>query len=444
MEFRTHDVALVTADSELEAAVRRSLPAKQSLLVLSPTAELPAGVVKHWWVDLDGAAAHFVAKARVLFVRDSDPVIAPCNVSCVQKPISDALASRLWSQPDQDSTDQRESIPGWIVDYHDLDLRGLTHKLVTRLPVRLGYEYAAVYLLDPTRKRLCLVDATDRRLADYDLAVAPDCPLHWATLNNRFVVGESAREACSKLGLCPPVAIPDVPLLIAPLGVPSDPLGAILFTHRAASGLTELGLPLGSVFSFLGRAVYHARRYDLARVEARIDALTGLYNYRWLIENLEREIRRAERFDERLSIALVDLDGMKCVNDRLGHCAGDSLLRQVADRIRAALRQTDTAARAGGDEFVILLPGADTAGAENVERRLTREIANIEVEPGSKLTIRASVGLAEWRPGWNVEHLLDAADRAMYEVKYRNRAAPTLADGVVPQALGSSLTAPAA
>lgn len=442
MESSRYDVALMTTDAALEAAVRQFQPSERRVAVVAPGVRTVTAA--EWWVDLDAADASLEGPTRFCFVREFEPVLARPNVTYLNKPLSAADAARLWAPADGKPACDPDPLPGWIADYQDLDLRSLCHKMVTRLPARLGYSNAAVYLFDPTRTRLCLTDATNRHLADYELNGSGDCPVSWVARQARFILGESAREACRRLGLRPPATTQDGAILIAPLAAGGESFGTVLFSHRVASEVTELGLRLGGLFSFIGQAVQHARSYELARVEARIDALTGLYNYRWLIENLEREIRRAERFGEPLSVALVDLDAMKLVNDRFGHQAGDGLLRQVAERIRAVMRQTDAAARIGGDEFVLLLPGADANGAEQVERRLLREIAGIEIDPTRLVAARASIGLVEWRSGWTVGQLLDAADRAMYAVKYRNRG-PALEEGAESGGPhGVSITAPAA
>jgi diguanylate cyclase (GGDEF)-like protein len=173
-----------------------------------------------------------------------------------------------------------------------------------------------------------------------------------------------------------------------------------------------------AVLSFAGRALSHARLHEQARIEARVDGLTGLYNYRWMTETLRRELQRAQRHDVPLTLLMLDLDGLKQVNDRCGHRAGDAVLRHVAAVIRSALREADSAARCGGDEFVLLLPDTDAAGAMHVAERVVRGLRDARCgHGGQELPVAASVGVAQWRSGWTVEQWIEAADQAMYAAK---------------------------
>jgi diguanylate cyclase (GGDEF)-like protein/PAS domain S-box-containing protein len=150
------------------------------------------------------------------------------------------------------------------------------------------------------------------------------------------------------------------------------------------------------------------------------DELTGLWNRGRLLEELDRFLAEQRRSDDRAgSLLFVDLDGFKQVNDALGHAAGDELLRVVAQTIEARVRYTDTVARMGGDEFVVLLPGTTTTQAARVAEKITAAVA--EVWPGGR-SGGASVGVAAVEPGrGTAAEVLATADRAMYEVKRGRR-----------------------
>ncbi|MCK4178124.1 GGDEF domain-containing protein [Aciditerrimonas ferrireducens] len=150
---------------------------------------------------------------------------------------------------------------------------------------------------------------------------------------------------------------------------------------------------------------------DRATDAARRDPLTGLGNRRALEETAGALLARLARHDGRLTVALVDLDGLKQVNDRLGHMAGDRLLVEFADRLRAVLRASDHAFRVGGDEFVVLLPGATPEGADHVFRRLRQQ--------GPACT-RGLALVPDEAP--DLETALRLADRRLYAAKTRGRA----------------------
>lgn len=148
---------------------------------------------------------------------------------------------------------------------------------------------------------------------------------------------------------------------------------------------------------------------------ATTDALTGLANLHFLRETLRHEIQRARRYDLPLTLIMIDMDGLKAINDRLGHEAGNDALRHLAAQIGASLRSADFAARFGGDEFAILLPHA---GAEEGARMAERLRSSLEGETRLPYPLRASFGVATARGARaDADELLEEADRALYQAK---------------------------
>jgi diguanylate cyclase (GGDEF)-like protein len=161
---------------------------------------------------------------------------------------------------------------------------------------------------------------------------------------------------------------------------------------------------------------------DRRRIEAQLrqlsvsDPLTGLANYRQLITVIEGEIRRSQRTERPFALVLLDLDGLKKINDRHGHLVGSRALCRLAAALRGASRAIDTAARFGGDEFALVLPETDEAEAWQVARRVEERLPR----DGEKPRISASSGVAVYPgDGDSVEALIMVADRALYEMKGR-------------------------
>ena len=158
------------------------------------------------------------------------------------------------------------------------------------------------------------------------------------------------------------------------------------------------------------------KRLDDERVSARRDFLTGLGNRRDFCERAEVEMERARRSGQPTTVAYLDLDNFKEVNDRLGHAMGDRALREVAKGLAAHLRLTDIAARMGGDEFAILLPDTDAASARATLLKLQELLLWIMKQNGWPVTF--SIGAVTFLvPPSSVEGMLQRADHFMYDVK---------------------------
>jgi diguanylate cyclase (GGDEF)-like protein len=149
---------------------------------------------------------------------------------------------------------------------------------------------------------------------------------------------------------------------------------------------------------------------------ARTDYLTGAVNGRSFSELAEAEINRARRHGHSFSVAFMDIDDFKLVNDRRGHSAGDRLLQLVSDTIRANVRTVDTVARLGGDEFAVLMPETGDSAAQVVMRRVRRELLEVAGRRGFPVTF--SIGIVTWdNPPASTDDVLRAADEMMYAAK---------------------------
>ena len=154
---------------------------------------------------------------------------------------------------------------------------------------------------------------------------------------------------------------------------------------------------------------------------ATIDSKTGLANYRLFVKRLHEEWVRAERYGQALSLVMLDLDDFKRVNDTLGHQAGDRALREFAMLVSGGARATDLPARYGGEEFAVLLPHTEGERAERVAERIRAAVADftfLEADHRLKITVSAGVATFPSNPAIvSAEHLVAAADRALYTAK---------------------------
>lgn len=176
--------------------------------------------------------------------------------------------------------------------------------------------------------------------------------------------------------------------------------------------------------------------YQRERDLSRIDPLTRIANRRAMFEAASQAKRLAERNRAPLSICYIDVDNFKRVNDRFGHNAGDHVLTAVAATIAAALRPSDSVARVGGDEFVVLLPGANQDDAAGIMRRVEQELEHEMKQHRYPVTF--SIGIASFiSPLGSVPDMLAEADQAMYARKSRSRHRRDASE-LVSQAIASS------
>ena len=175
-----------------------------------------------------------------------------------------------------------------------------------------------------------------------------------------------------------------------------------------------MGVTSVIALTLAAEASQRRRAEERANSLAITDPLTGLANYRRLIEVLGLEIGRSRRTKRSFTILLLDLDGLKALNDTLGHLVGNQALIRLARVLQANCRATDIAGRYGGDEFVLMLPEATQDGALQLARRISEDLAN----DGQQPPLTVSVGTAMFpQDGEAVERLIGAADRALYEAK---------------------------
>ena len=217
---------------------------------------------------------------------------------------------------------------------------------------------------------------------------------------------------------------------IARLEVHSQIRGVAVFASHNPEPLSEDSLGLFEILVTQATvALENARLFAQAQRLATRDELTGLYNRRHFLELLEREISRAERYDQPMAVIMIDIDGgnrdnlgLKAINDTYGHQAGDTLLKTVGNFLYENIRRADVVARYGGDEFVLLAPQTGSEKAPALAARLCRELREESfVVAGLTLHITVSVGIASFRrgAGYDAATMIHLADQAMYCAKER-------------------------
>ncbi|QAU33017.1 EAL domain-containing protein [Janthinobacterium sp. 17J80-10] len=221
-------------------------------------------------------------------------------------------------------------------------------------------------------------------------------------------------------------------LLVLPIRYQGKPIGSLAFfsvTEPIVVGESDLQL-LEKLSAFLGTAIINCKNFALNQAQnaelerlATHDVLTGLPNRALLRDRLQQGIARWTRQGQKATVAFVDLDHFKDINDTLGHSAGDRALVSITNRLRDCLRQSDTVARFGGDEFVLILEDPDNNGGhEMVLQRVLAALCEPIRDMVQDITLSCSIGYSCYPDdGEDVDTLLNAADVAMYQAKQLGR-----------------------
>jgi diguanylate cyclase (GGDEF)-like protein len=224
-----------------------------------------------------------------------------------------------------------------------------------------------------------------------------------------------------------------VPLAAAAAGFAFRGLRALLQPGSVAAEMTtDSALNVGSALSYVVIALaFHATLITLVvgrllaelQHRARHDGLTGLLNRRAMEEAMDAQMQRSQRNGESFSVLMLDLDHFKAINDRFGHAVGDRALKHAGALLKAGVREVDSVARFGGEEFVALMPGAGIEAARAVAERLREDLVTHPLaSDAANVSLSASIGLAQWDdPGEDASHLLARADAALYCAKLQGR-----------------------
>lgn len=243
----------------------------------------------------------------------------------------------------------------------------------------------------------------------------------WALRRGRLHLVESAAQGllCSHLPQPAPASYLCIPLIAQ-----GDSLGVLYLGARAHAWPDARQRLAATVADQLGLAVANLKLRETLRNQSIRDPLTGLFNRRYLEETLERELRRADRGQGGLGVVMIDLDRFKQFNDTHGHDAGDLLLREFGRILQSAIRSGDVACRYGGEEFVLIMPGASLDATRNRAEQIRESVKQLFVSHRGQSvgSLTMSAGLAVFpQHGSTADVLVQAADAALYRAKADGR-----------------------
>lgn len=226
----------------------------------------------------------------------------------------------------------------------------------------------------------------------------------------------------------PWISLPIRSLICLPLCIKDNTIGVFLIASKQENFFSAYETKIFEVIAaHTATQIQNAMMYQQMEKMATTDGLTGLFNHRHFQETLSRELERAERYNERVSLLLVDIDHFKKVNDTYGHPAGDKILKGVAKILASSIRGVDAAARYGGEEFAVILVNTDGRGALETAERIRRIIENSKFNTGTaSIKITSSLGIAVFPGDTGIDDgaqrlLISRADNALYLAKKEGR-----------------------
>ena len=302
--------------------------------------------------------------------------------------------------------------------------------LCAALPAATGCDVGTVWLADEETGRVVLVEATDTDGRPLPIDEPPasfdpeDLPIPGGALTKPVLLDVTQPAVREMFGEVADAFAESAMVPIGPRGSVAAVAVATFVTPLAGAARSGIGERLRGLADQALIAFENARLIEAMRHQALHDDLTGLPKRVLADDRCRQALARRERTGEEVALLFIDVDDFKAINDTYGHAAGDELLRAVGERLSGELRASDTCARVGGDEFVVILTGpAGTAGGAEVAERLTRSLDQPFQLGDRTVTVTASIGIA-WADEQVVsfDQLVARADAAMYDAKAQGKA----------------------
>lgn len=307
-----------------------------------------------------------------------------------------------------------------------LDVKRIADLCVTEIPRLIGAKLASLYLLDESSDILHLEKNNHPFLINniVSLNQNPPSPMVAAIRSRELLVvdGEESLRGPQISGTLRQFSgnYKGRSCIIAPLVCHGRVVGVLNFSEKIGGGsFTSDDIAIVELFRHLiGASIGNIHLFEKTQRQAKTDGLTGMLNHRTFYEQLEIELRRAQRYSTNLSIIMADVDNLKPINDNYGHKAGDMAIKQIARRISACIRQIDIAARYGGDEFAVILPNTSLEDAVVVAERMVEMVKSTPmIWEGHRISLSISVGVGQYSPDSCMSDVTKATDQALYAAK---------------------------
>ncbi len=307
-----------------------------------------------------------------------------------------------------------------------LDIERIANVCVENIPNLVGVRFASLYILDETNNILHLQKYNHPFLINkiVSLNQNPPSPMVMAVRSKKLIqvgnIDTHKKPIIKRSQRAFAENYRTSNCVIAPLICQEGVVGVLNLADKVdGDSFSCEDIALIELFSQLvGGSIGNIKLFEKIQRQATRDGLTGLANHRTFYEILEKELWRSRRYGGPISLIMVDIDNLKKINDAHGHRAGDKVIRQISRKIRECVRQIDTPARYGGDEFAVILPNTSLADGIVVAERMVDVVANSPITwKKEQIALSISVGLGQYDADTTPEDITGRSDQALYTAK---------------------------
>ena len=307
-----------------------------------------------------------------------------------------------------------------------LDIERIADVCVKNLPEMVNVRFASLYLLDEANSMLHLHKHNHPFLINkiVSLNQSPPSPMVMAIRSKQLILVDDIdthkKPVIRKSQRAFAGNYQTNSCAIVPLVCQDRVVGVLNLADKVNSDqFNSNDIALIELFGqLIGASIGNINLFEKIQHQATTDGLTGLVNHKTFYEILEKELWRSRRYGGQISVIMVDVDNLKKTNDTYGHRAGDKVIKEISRKIKECIRQIDTAARYGGDEFAVILPNTALGDATIVAQRMVASVAGSPATWKKELIpLSISVGLGQYDADTNPEDITSRSDQALYLAK---------------------------
>lgn len=330
------------------------------------------------------------------------------------------------SNPAQGGVSLLERITPLARQINCLDIERIANVCVKNIPDLVGARFASLYILDETNDILHLQKYNHPFLINKIVSINqnPPSPMVMAVKSKELIqvrdIDTHKKPIIRKSQRAFAEHYETTNCIIAPLICQDRVVGVLnLADKMEGDSFSCDDIALIELFSQLvGASVGNIKLFEKIQRQATTDGLTGLANHKTFYEILEKELWRTRRYGGQISLIMVDIDNLKKINDAYGHRAGDKVIREISRKIRTCIRQIDTAARYGGDEFAVILPNTSLADAVVAAERMVGAVSDSPITwKKEHIVLSISVGVGQYDAQSSPEDITSHSDQALYTAK---------------------------